>query len=91
MNRADAIADLLLELMDKPHLTGGRSSVKIGEVLAAALDEYELARLYAVASDRLGRSSAPDPYRYCPWCQAEFDQVDWTEHLETVHRRMLEA
>lgn len=49
MNRADEAADLLAELMH------GNDRRELVDVLGAALDPYELARLCAVARSRLGR------------------------------------
>ena len=48
MSKADEAADLLAELMH------GRDRRELAEVLGAALDSHELARLSAVARTRLG-------------------------------------
>ena len=54
--RPGEVADLLVELVERGK-TSGRpgSDNELADVLGAALDPYELARLSAVARTRLGR------------------------------------
>jgi hypothetical protein len=56
VNRAEQVADLLREIVERGK-TSGRPGADndLCDVLDAALDPYALARVYAVASTHLGR------------------------------------
>ena len=55
MNRASEAADLLAEIVERGKTTGRPDSDhELEDVLAAALDPFELARLVAVSRTRLG-------------------------------------
>lgn len=90
-DKAVLAADALEAIITRGAQFGARRRDLLAAILTESLDAYALARLYVVARARLGRRLGPDPYAYCPWCMAEFDEADFTAHMEAAHAAMLNA
>lgn len=85
MVNSDKLAAALAELVERSKASGRPGSDHdLAEVLEQGLDRYALARLYLVATHRLGRSPIPEhpyewlrtsPSRWTPERAAELDRL----------------